>query len=74
MTHSNIAEARPDRALSLYDLRLHVLSSGDGFDLAERRPTQGPALADAHTLEAKALSSGVGSQHGNEARQSGGKE
>jgi cyanophycinase len=54
VTHSNIAEARPERALSLYDLRLHVLSSGDGFDLAERRPTQGPSLADAHTLEASA--------------------
>jgi cyanophycinase len=28
VTHSNIAEARPERALSMYDIRLHVLSSG----------------------------------------------
>nr|MDQ2705832.1 cyanophycinase [Pseudomonadota bacterium] len=30
VTHSNIAEADADAALSIYDLRLHVLSSGDG--------------------------------------------
>ncbi len=39
VTHSNIAEARPDRTLSMYDVRLHALSHGDGFDLAARRPT-----------------------------------
>jgi cyanophycinase len=38
VTHSNIAEARPERALSMYDVRLHVLSSGDSFNLAKRRP------------------------------------
>ncbi|HYF89569.1 cyanophycinase [Azospirillum sp.] len=40
ITHSNIAEARPERALSLYDVRLHVLSAGDAFDLDERRPLE----------------------------------
>jgi hypothetical protein len=30
LTHSNITEARPQRALSMYDVRLHVLSSGGG--------------------------------------------
>ncbi|WMT92755.1 cyanophycinase [Pelagibacterium sp. H642] len=38
VTHSNIAEGEPDTPLSIYDLRLHVLSSGDGFDLQARRP------------------------------------
>jgi cyanophycinase len=38
VTHSNIAEARPERTLSMYDVRLHVLSSGDAFDLDGRRP------------------------------------
>lgn len=38
-THSNIAEARSARALSMFDVRMHVLSSGDGFDLESRRPT-----------------------------------
>jgi cyanophycinase len=40
VTHSNIAEAKADDALSIYDLRLHVLSSGDAFSLAERRPEE----------------------------------
>ncbi len=52
VTHSNIAEARPDRALSMYDLRLHVLSSGDGFDLAQRRPAQVPDVSTSHAIEA----------------------
>jgi cyanophycinase len=39
VTHSNIAEADPDRTLSIYDVRLHVLSTGDAFDLETRRPT-----------------------------------
>lgn len=38
VTYSNIAEARPDRALSMYDVKLHVLSDGDVFDFATRRP------------------------------------
>jgi cyanophycinase len=38
VTHSNIAEAEGDRALSIYDVRLHVLSTGDAFDLDARRP------------------------------------
>ena len=38
VTHSNIAEAKPERTLSIYDVRLHVLSAGDTFDLAARRP------------------------------------
>lgn len=40
-SHSNIAEARADRALSIFDVRMHVLSSGDRFDFASRRPTCG---------------------------------
>jgi cyanophycinase len=40
-THSNIAEARAERALSMFDVRMHVLSSGDGFDLDTRTPTAG---------------------------------
>jgi len=39
ITHSNIAEARRDDPLSLYDVRLHVLSAGDAFDLERREPT-----------------------------------
>jgi cyanophycinase len=40
-THSNIAEARADRALSMFDVRMHVLSSGDTFTISTRRPACG---------------------------------
>ena len=36
--YSNIAEGGKDEALSLHDLRLHVLSHGDSCDLETRRP------------------------------------
>lgn len=38
VSHSNIAEADEDAALSIYDLKLHLLSKGDAFDLVTRRP------------------------------------
>jgi cyanophycinase len=38
VSHSNIAEARPERVLSLHDVRVHVLGTGDSFDLETRRP------------------------------------
>ncbi|HEV2568748.1 cyanophycinase [Sphingomonas sp.] len=38
VSHSNIAEASPENVLSLHDVRIHVLGTGDRFDLAERRP------------------------------------
>lgn len=38
VTQSNIAEGDPAGALSLHDVRLHVLASGDGFDLSRRAP------------------------------------
>jgi cyanophycinase len=54
VTHSNIAEARPERALSMYDIRLHVLSAGDTFDLAKRRPAEVPDVTLSHAIEAPA--------------------
>jgi cyanophycinase len=50
ITYSNIVEEKNDRPLSLYDVRLHVLSSGDNFDLRERRPggLSTPAAGDDH--------------------------
>jgi cyanophycinase len=38
VSYCNVAEARSDCALSMHDVRVHVLSDGDGFDLKERRP------------------------------------
>ncbi len=56
VTHSNIAEARSEQALSMYDVRMHVLGSGNVFDLSARRPAEGPNLKEAHALEAKTIS------------------
>lgn len=52
VSHSNIAEASPERTLSMHDVRLHVLSAGDGFDLDARRPAprvEEEEKADGHT-------------------------
>ena len=38
ISHSNISEAAPERVLSMYDVCMHVLSAGDRFALASRRP------------------------------------
>ena len=37
ISYSNIAEASPEQALSMHNMRVHVLSDGDGFHLKERR-------------------------------------
>ena len=38
VTHSNIAEEEKDKTLSIYDVKIHVLSQDDKFDLRARRP------------------------------------
>lgn len=38
VSHSNISEAEPERALSMHDIRLHVLGKGDSFDIDRRKP------------------------------------
>ena len=47
VTHTNISEAETERTISLFDVRLHVLSQGDCFDMLERRPYEGSAAAPA---------------------------
>ncbi|WP_368039501.1 cyanophycinase [Sphingomonas sp. ID1715] len=44
VTHSNVAEARPERVLSMHNVKVHVLGTDDGFDLKERKPI--PARED----------------------------
>lgn len=46
VTQSNISEGRPDDPLSMYDVRLHLLASGDAFDLTTRRPFQQDRKSD----------------------------
>ncbi len=38
VTYNNLAEGESDKALSLHNVCVHVLSSGDGFDLARKKP------------------------------------
>jgi cyanophycinase len=38
VSYCNVAEARADCALSMHDVRVHVLSHGDRFDLKTRKP------------------------------------
>jgi cyanophycinase len=51
VTHSNIAEEKQDSVLSIYDVKLHVLSEGDEFNLHERRPG---AISHHEALEVQA--------------------
>jgi len=43
VTCTNISEEQTDGTMSIFDVRLHVLSQGDGFDIATHRPTSCPA-------------------------------
>lgn len=54
VTHSNLVDEARDRTLSVFDLRLHLLNTGDTFDLADRRPTCGSArTAETELVEAR---------------------
>jgi cyanophycinase len=44
VTHSNIAEAEPERTLSIHNVRMHLLSAGDRFELITRRPGSAKTL------------------------------
>jgi cyanophycinase len=54
LTRSNIAEAEADSALSMFDVRMHLLSHGDRFDLDTRRPISPATLEQSHKLEREA--------------------
>lgn len=43
VSYSNIAEERVEKTLSIYDIKLHVLTQGDTFSLGDRRPFSHPA-------------------------------
>jgi cyanophycinase len=60
VTRSNIAEAEPERALSIFDVRLHVLSAGDSFDLRTRRPIDSRDAKASHRLAAEAPPRDIG--------------
>jgi cyanophycinase len=37
-SYTNVSEEKPDSVMSVFDLRLHILSDGDRFELETRRP------------------------------------
>lgn len=43
VTSTNITEEEKDRTLSIFNVRLHLLSQGDVFDLRTREPAERPA-------------------------------
>ena len=45
-SHSNISKGGAEAALSVFDVRLHVLSNGDVLDIAKRRPRPAGAVTD----------------------------
>jgi cyanophycinase len=42
LSHTNISENSLGRAMSIFDVKLHVLSAGDGYDLKSRQPFHPP--------------------------------
>jgi len=44
-THSNISDGDKEKTLSVFDVRMHLLSRGDCFDLKQRRPIPQPEEA-----------------------------
>jgi cyanophycinase len=40
VTYSNVAEEDPNKTISIYNIRMHMLSQGDRFDLLNRQPRQ----------------------------------
>jgi cyanophycinase len=39
-SYTNVSEEEPDRTMSIFDVRLHILAANDSFDLATRRPSR----------------------------------
>lgn len=52
ISYSNVDESEHDRTLAVYDLKLHLLTEGDSFDLKTRRPTSFGAIEHIRSLEA----------------------
>ena len=52
ISYSNVHENDTNKTLAVYDMKLHVLTEGDFFDLNTRRPTSFGAIEHIRTLEA----------------------
>ena len=52
-SYTNVSEEEPERTMSIFDVRLHILSAGDSFDLATRRPSRADAKATGRSGQAR---------------------
>ena len=59
ISYSNVTESAADRTLAVYDLKVHVLTEGDSFDIESRRPTSFGAIQHIRTLEAEIEKTGL---------------
>jgi cyanophycinase len=41
VTFSNVSEAAAEQTMSMHNVKVHILSEGDGFDLKTRKPSHG---------------------------------
>ena len=51
VSYSNVNEGDEAKTLAVYDLKLHVLTVGDSFDLKGRRPLVDGAIRELEKLE-----------------------
>jgi cyanophycinase len=66
LVYTNLAEEEQERALSVFGVRLHILSMGDAFDLVERRPANRPAEEMEREIPApRGAGKGNGARNGN---------
>jgi len=49
-SYTNFSESEQERTMSVFDVRLHVLSEGDSFDLDQRRPQAASAVERQETV------------------------
>ena len=52
-SYTNVSEEEPEKTMSVFDVRLHILSAGDSFDLATRRPSRADAKATGRSGQAR---------------------
>jgi cyanophycinase len=45
-SYTNLSEESKDARLSVFDIRLHIMSKGDSFDMESRRPARAPSDQD----------------------------
>lgn len=60
VSFSNVAEQDTQKTLAVYDLKLHLLTEGDSFDLRSRRPTSFGAIEHIRSLEKAVASAASG--------------